>query len=150
MQYYRKGKIMYFLKKVTYNGGFYYDLDYEFDGYTRMYRWNAGFGRSGNLDGVFFDDCRLIEALKGNDVYFGEVLGKHSDITYTLRTKDFECIELDFDTLKMLCEKLGQTVSGFNPIHELLKDDFNGLVEDGSTVKYLMNAGMFLKHDEVE
>jgi hypothetical protein len=129
---------MYYLKN--------YGLEYEFDGYTRLYRWTADFGRSGILDGLFFDDCRLIETLKGNDVYFGEVLGKHSEITYELRTEDFECIELDFDTLKMLYETLGQTASGFNPIRVFLEHD----AEHGNTYQYLMDIGMFLKHDEVE
>jgi hypothetical protein len=107
-------------------------LTYVPDEHTRMYRWETSFGRMGTLDGVFFDDCRLVQHLANVHVHFGEVLGKHSDIGYMFDPEDFEEIELDVATRTMLYNKLTQSVAGYNPIATYLehlseRDDETGM-----------------------
>lgn len=57
-----------------------------------IYKWHACFGRMGDLDGIFGATDAEIKELSGKVVNFGEVLGKHSDIRYTIDPKDFECV----------------------------------------------------------
>ena len=46
----------------------------------KLYRFDAYFGRMGSLRGTFVADEKAVEAAIGRRVYFGEALGKHSEI----------------------------------------------------------------------
>lgn len=48
-----------------------------------IYKLNADYGRNGNLTGVFIAEKEHVAVLLENkiEVYFGEVLGKHSEIS---------------------------------------------------------------------
>ncbi len=50
----------------------------------KLYKFNADFGRMGKLEGVFAAEEVDIDGLCGQEVYFGEVLGKHSEIVLTV------------------------------------------------------------------
>tara|TARA_Y100000310_G_scaffold321360_1_gene378878 strand:+ start:3846 stop:4022 length:177 start_codon:yes stop_codon:yes gene_type:complete len=56
----------------------------------KLYGFYADFGRMGNLDGIFIAESDDLDAIMGKDIYFGEILGKHSDIILTLEKS---CIE---------------------------------------------------------
>lgn len=49
-----------------------------------IYKFRCDVGRMGILSGIFVADKRVIAALRGKNIYFGEVLGKHSDIDIDL------------------------------------------------------------------
>lgn len=80
-----------------------------------IWRFWAGFGRMGHLDAVFTATDREIENAIGETVYFGEVLGKHSEIFVTLEEKHFTKISSSyasfFEALKLK--------TGHNPLDYL-------------------------------
>ncbi|AEC53133.1 hypothetical protein SCRM01_187 [Synechococcus phage S-CRM01] len=45
-----------------------------------VYHFYQDFGRPGSLDGVFVADIEQVEKVYGLQAYFGEVLGKHSEV----------------------------------------------------------------------
>lgn len=57
-----------------------------------VYRASCYFGRMGNLSGVFIADTEDMKMLKDTNptLCFGDVLGKHSDITTTFNEWDLE------------------------------------------------------------
>ena len=79
------------------------------------FRWNCG--RMGYLDGLFIAEETEIEALIGKEIYFGEVLGKHSEVHGTLEEKDLTVKTDDQDFISKFIEIIGDgTISGYNPL----------------------------------
>ncbi|MDN9010036.1 hypothetical protein [Brevibacillus laterosporus] len=83
--------------------------------------WDCG--RNGDLEGLFVASDNEIQELIGKRVYFGEVLGKHSDVYGTLEQGDFDKINLDSETVGKVAEVLGVSWSGFDPRHYLGEED---------------------------
>lgn len=50
----------------------------------KIYKFEADFGRMGDLEGVFVSTDEKLQELYGKQIYFGEVLGKHSEVILTL------------------------------------------------------------------
>ena len=48
--------------------------------YYGLYRFECDFGRMGDLEGLFVANHEDIDSIIGKRIYFGEVLGKHSEI----------------------------------------------------------------------
>ena len=77
--------------------------------------WNCG--RMGNLAGIFVADDSEIAAVIGKNVYFGEVLGKHSEIEGTLEEDKITVKSADPDFVAKFIEVMGEgTISGINPL----------------------------------
>jgi hypothetical protein len=53
----------------------------------KIYKFQADFGRMGDLEGVFVSTDEQLHGLYGEEIYFGEVLGKHSEVILTLDPK---------------------------------------------------------------
>ena len=53
-----------------------------------LYKFHWDCGRMGNLDGVFIATGGEVYMAYGKELYFGEVLGKHSDIQGTFSETD--------------------------------------------------------------
>lgn len=85
-----------------------------------LYRFYWDCGRQGSLEGVFVEDSENIKNVIGKEVYFGEVLGKHSEVYGTLEAKDFTLLTED----KIAVDIVGQygLGSGYNPF-EYLSDE---------------------------
>lgn len=83
----------------------------------KVYRFHADCGRMGDLHGIFVATDDQIQQVLGKEAYFGEVLGKHSDVYVTLTEKMLEVVTDDLDFVEKFtryrCE------SGFNPLHYL-------------------------------
>jgi len=62
-----------------------------------VFKMNIDFGRMGNLEGVFVAKKSHVKCLIDNkiEVYFGEVLGKHSEIYGPVEEKDIKIISED-------------------------------------------------------
>lgn len=62
-----------------------------------IYKLNVDCGRNGDLYGVFIAQKEHVKALveKEIEVYFGEVLGKHSEISGALDNKMLEMVSSD-------------------------------------------------------
>lgn len=76
--------------------------------------WNCG--RMGDLDGLFVATQEEVDKVIGKEVYFGEVLGKHSDISGTLEVGDLTIIDVDDKAVEAIVAVTGATISGYNPL----------------------------------
>jgi hypothetical protein len=76
--------------------------------------WDCG--RQGMLEGLFVTTQEKIDASIGKEVYFGEVLGKHSEIFGPLKREDFIVKSDDPAFIDKLVEIIGSgNISGYNP-----------------------------------
>ena len=83
---------------------------------NQLYKFYWDCGRNGEVKCVFVStDEEIVENI-GKQVYFGEILGKHSEIFGTLDEKDLEKIDLDEETINKVSAILGSTWSGHNPL----------------------------------
>ena len=73
--------------------------------------WDCG--RSGELTGLFVTTKEKLENLYGQDAYFGEVLGKHSEISGTVTEDDFTIKTDNQEFISLFEELIGE--QGFNP-----------------------------------
>ena len=81
----------------------------------KLYSFYWECGRQGDLDGLFIADSKDVEQLIGKQIYFGEVLGKHSEIYGTLEDKDLKVESEDQEKIIWLQRLLSNTISGYNP-----------------------------------
>ena len=82
----------------------------------KLYKFYLDYGRQGELEGLFIADERDVIDIIDQEVFFGEVLGKHSDVSAVMDEDMFTVIDVPEETLKTLEKELGSTWSGFNPI----------------------------------
>lgn len=86
--------------------------------------WDCG--RMGDLSGLFICDKQNLKFIEGKEVYFGEVLGKHSEISGTISADDFVIKTEDQEFIQKFIEIMGDgtysvesdstfTISGYNP-----------------------------------
>jgi len=83
-------------------------------------------GRSGELTGLFVTTQSELKSLYGRYVYFGEVLGKHSDVSVTLAEEHFtvKSDEQDFvEKVMNIVADGGSTISGYNPFDYLDEEE---------------------------
>lgn len=84
----------------------------------KLYRLHIDCGRMGDVTGVFVADATKMAAAIGKQVYFGEILGKHSEICGTLGAD--EVVELTDDQAFIAqFEVYLPRGSGYNPLHYL-------------------------------
>lgn len=82
-----------------------------------LVRFEIDYGRHGSIDGLFVTTREWMEALTGVTVYFGEILGKHSEVW----VDDFnwtECCTVlteEQDKIDFLIDLLGWNISGYDP-----------------------------------
>ena len=82
-----------------------------------IYEFYWDCGRMGNVDGLFIADKEIVEKAIGKHVYFGEILGKHSEVSGTLDENDLEIMSEDQEFIKKFEEVLGKDFSqGCNPL----------------------------------
>jgi hypothetical protein len=77
--------------------------------------WDCG--RMGEVSGLFLADKSDVEKLIGNEVYFGEILGKHSEVSGIVEEKDIVLKTDDQDFINKLIDIFGADFStGYNPL----------------------------------
>jgi hypothetical protein len=84
--------------------------------------WNCG--RAGDVEGLFISTQAKIDAAMGSNVYFGEILGKHSEIYGTLDAGDITIKSDDAKVIAVLREVFGgkDTLMGYNPLEHIGED----------------------------
>ena len=88
-----------------------------------IYTFEVEFGRMGDLTGIFIADETDIQRVIGKEVYFGECLGKHSDIECLIKEDHFQLLSNDQDFITKFEEILGTgTISGYSPF-DYIEDD---------------------------
>lgn len=88
-----------------------------------LYRFYVDCGRMGSLDGLFIATQSEVNRAIGKQAYFGEVLGKHSDIHGIIEAHEIELVSDDQEKVQWLLQLLGFTVSGFNPLEYINEDE---------------------------
>jgi hypothetical protein len=83
-----------------------------------QFHWNCG--RMGDLNGLFVATNEEVEKTIGKFLYFGEVLGKHSEVQGDLERKDIEIVSDDQEFIDKFIKNIGQSF-GFNPLIYIYK-----------------------------
>ena len=83
-----------------------------------IYTYYKDFGRMGELEGLFIADHEDLIKLDGKTIYFGEVLGKHSEVIVEFSyDEDIDVRTQDQDFIKKFQEIMGKNFStGNNPL----------------------------------
>ena len=84
----------------------------------KLYEFQLDCGRMGELSGLFIAETFDIKNLIGETIYFGEVLGKHSEIicdefdevNVIVKSEDQELITKLYNVFK------SNSISGYNPL----------------------------------
>jgi len=85
-----------------------------------LYEMDIDCGRMGNVTGLFVADKETVEQTIGKYIYFGEVLGKHSEVAGALEEADLKIKSEDQDFIQKLVEIIGgNNISGYNPLDYL-------------------------------
>jgi uncharacterized protein YdcH (DUF465 family) len=82
------------------------------DRYLWKFHWDCR--RNGQLTTLFVATEDEVKSLYGKEVNFGEVLGKHSEVSGTIEENEITKMELDSETVEKVCAILGTTWSGYN------------------------------------
>jgi hypothetical protein len=83
-----------------------------------QFYWDCG--RSGDVEGIFVTTKEAIAAAVGKEVYFGEILGKHSEVSGTINEGDITILTEDQDFITKFIEIMGGgDISGYNPLSYL-------------------------------
>ena len=83
----------------------------------KLYKYLLDCGRHGELDGLFVATPEQIKRIIGQEIYFGEVLGKHSEVIATIEAHEITEILDDEQVVLKLVEAVGgYTICGYNPL----------------------------------
>lgn len=89
-----------------------------------IYEFYWDCGRMGNVTGTFVAKKEDVEKSIGKTVYFGEILGKHSEIYGTLEWEDLSLKSDDQEFIKTFEEIMGKYWStGYDPLEYISEDD---------------------------
>lgn len=91
----------------------------------KLFKFSCYLGSMGELDGLFIASQSQVDEIIGKEIYFGEVLGKHSDISVEIEKNDIEEISDDQDLIIQLFRLFeSTTLCGHNPIsyYEIFDD----------------------------
>ena len=81
----------------------------------KLYKFYWDCGRQGSLSGIFTATEEAVKGLIGKYVYFGEVLGKHSEVEGPI--EDGEIVEVTDDQAFIARAKEYDLIpTGFNPL----------------------------------
>jgi hypothetical protein len=83
--------------------------------YLWKFFWDCG--RQGDVSSLFVATEEEIADAIGQSVYFGEILGKHSEVSGTIDEGEITKIDLDSETVEKVAAILGDTWNGRNPLH---------------------------------
>lgn len=89
----------------------------------KLYSFFCDCGRMGDVEGLFIAEESEVDSAIGSQVRFGEILGKHSDISGTLSSVDLKVISDEQDRIDWLLGIIGPTVSGYNPLEYVRQEE---------------------------
>lgn len=94
-----------------------------------LYKLHIDCGRQGEVEGLFIADMEDMHLLvtSGTTVYFGEILGKHSEVYGELKEKDYTFVTNDKDVINLV--ESYDLESGYNPF-DYLDEDWKEQIEE--------------------
>lgn len=97
-----------------------------------IYKFSLDYGRSGELYGIFIQDKEYVDLFYRHNgkLYFGEVLGKHSEVICNTADCNLEIVTEDQEAINIF-EKYNMTI-GYNPFDYFYIDDipFDEYIEE--------------------
>lgn len=87
----------------------------------KLYNFHWDYGRNGDVRGIFVAEESDVAVAIGRQIYFGEILGKHSEVYGTLEAKDIEIKTDDQDFIEKFIKFIG-TSTGYNPLDYINED----------------------------
>jgi len=89
-----------------------------------IYEFHWDCGSMGDVEGLFVADIEDVEKAIGREVYFGEILGKHSEVYGVLELNDLAMKTDDQDFIEKFESIMGEGFySGHNPLHYLSEEE---------------------------
>ena len=88
-----------------------------------IYKFTLDAGRLGYLHGIFCEETGTVAEVieRGGELYFGEVLGKHSDIACDVDADCFDFVTDDQSAVEAF-ERYG-LAHGYNPLRYIRDDE---------------------------
>lgn len=85
----------------------------------KLFSFFVDCGRMGSLKGLFIATDEELKEIEGVELYFGEVLGKHSEVFFTFNKEEHveEKKDASPEFIAEAEKYIGRTISGFNPLH---------------------------------
>jgi hypothetical protein len=113
-----------------------------------LYEWEWDCGRQGSVGGRFFATPDSLERIFGKEIYFGEILGKHSEVVGRLERDEVKLVTDNQEFIAKAKELSVNLESGYNPFDYYEGDDIDQSEDDEriSLEEYLND----LEHDRDE
>jgi len=89
----------------------------------KLWKFDLYFYRGGSLNGLFVATDEEVEAIIGETAHFGEVNGKHSEVSEELKPMYFTEVTDDPHTVKTLLEAEGKSIVGCYPFDYIRHED---------------------------
>ena len=87
-----------------------------------LYKFHWDCGRQGNVTSIFVAHDYEIKDSLGKEVYFGEILGKHSEIYGVLENSDITVLTNDQDFIEKFEKYVGESTEK-NPLNCLKENE---------------------------
>ena len=85
----------------------------------KLWKFYWDCGRQGDLEGVFIASDEDVQAIIGQSIYFGEALGKHSEVSGTIEPGEITLLTDNQEAIEVLKKYIGMDISGYNPLRYL-------------------------------
>lgn len=86
-----------------------------------IYKFYWDCGRMGEIKSIFVADSEDVENAIGKEVYFGEILGKHSDVNGVLESGEIKLVTIDEHVIRLFEDF--DLKCGYNPLHYISEED---------------------------
>jgi len=86
-----------------------------------LYKFQVYYGSMGRVEALFVEDQDVVKNAVGRNVYFGEILGKHSEVYFNLEADHFKLLTDDQEFCKRFEELKLET--GYNPFNYFPKGE---------------------------
>ena len=99
----------------------------------KLFKFSSSYGRMGEVESLFIAEQEEVDKIIGREVYFGEILGKHSEVVLDIEESDFEIKSEDQKFIEQLLFVFegSHTLSGHNPI-----EYYENYCEDENEIEY--------------
>lgn len=82
----------------------------------KLYKFYWDRRPAGTIEGLFIATEDQVDEVVGEEIYFGSVLGEHSEISGLLFEEDVRVVSEDPYVIALLESRYGRTISGHNPL----------------------------------
>lgn len=83
----------------------------------KLYKFYWDCGGQGNVEGIFIAEEKEVKEAIGKEIYFGEILGKHSEVYGILEKEEITEIKVSDITINEIKKVIGTDISGYNPLN---------------------------------